>query len=82
MNSLTLAYGLTKDALVHHTRTSALPPWWLTLTIAARVYWHATNRLAEPFTAVSLSDLDYLAAEGLAKIAPHLASQRTLDLYR
>lgn len=82
MNSLTLAYGLTKDALAHHTRTKTPPPRWLTSIITARVYWHATNRLTEPFTTVSLSDLDYLAAESLVKIAPAKASQRTLDLYR
>lgn len=82
MNSLTLAYGLTKDNLPYHMKAHKTPNWLIVLLVAGHVYWQATNKLTEPLGNVSLSDVDYLVAEGLAKIAPHLASQRTLDLYR
>lgn len=82
MNSLTLAYGLTKDNLPYHTKTKEAPNLLVTLLVSAYVLWQATNKLTEPLGNVSLSDVDYLVAEGLVKIAPNLASQRTLDLYR
>lgn len=82
MNSLTLTYGLTKDNLPYHMKAHKTPNRLVALLVAAYVYWQATNKLTEPLGNVSLSDVDYLVAEGLVKIAPRLANQRALGLYR